>query len=331
MSNIVVVRNLVMCEVPFPNHSSGHVPLLVADGLIAGLRFRRRGGMREMYLSFRDRTGVAVHASPVAAAIAPRAIRGFVIGGVGAVFLTIIGAVGTGGYPILHRLAYWLIVMQAGALIGFLVSTTVNLWGGLRSWPWLEGAAITAVITLPLSTLVIVANHLFFGGGFPPWPQMIVVGMVVMMFSGLMTAINYATAPKLPIMADAAPQHVPTTPVIVQKEVLRVSVSAQTRLAERLPPHLRQARLLAIEAEDHYLRAHTDAGSDLVLLRLTDAISELDSLPGARTHRSWWVARAAVNAACIENGRTMLTLTNNLTVPVSRTFRSHLQADGWFT
>lgn len=284
-----------------------------------------------MSLSFRDRQDAAVHASPAAAASAPRAIRGFVIAGVGALFLTIIGALGTGDYPLLHRLGYWLIVMEAGALIGILASTAVQFWGALRSRPWLEGAAITIVITLPLSTLVIIANHLFFGGGFPPWPQMIIVAMVVMMFCGLMTAINYATAARLPVApaADALP--VAIAPISRPDEVSRGPIAAQTRLAERLPPHLRQARLLAIEAEDHYLRVHTDAGSDLILLRLTDAITELDELAGSQTHRSWWVARGAVSTGYTENGRTMLTLTNNLTVPVSRSFKSRLQADGWFS
>lgn len=283
-----------------------------------------------MSLDFRDRPNAVGHASPVAAASAPRAVRGFVIAGIGAIFLAVIGAVGTGEYPFVHRLGYWLLVMLTGALIGVLVSTTVHFWGKLRSRLWLEGAVITAVITLPLTAVVIVSNHLFFGGGFPALPAMAVVALVVMMFCGLMTAINYATAtrplPATEVIHVAAADPSPTVGV----EHLSAPVPARTRLADRLPLHLRHARLLAIEAEDHYLRVHTDAGSDLILMRLTDAITEVDALPGARTHRSWWVARDAVSTASNVNGRTTLRLAGGLVVPVSRSFRPHLQADGWF-
>ncbi len=38
------------------------------------------------------------------------------------------------------------------------------------------------------------------------------------------------------------------------------------------------------------LHFHTDRGSDLILMRLSDALTELKGLEGAQTHRSWWVA-----------------------------------------
>ena len=55
----------------------------------------------------------------------------------------------------------------------------------------------------------------------------------------------------------------------------------------RLPPKLQGAEIYAVEAEDHYLRLHTSLGQDLILLRLADAIAELEGLEGAQTHRSW--------------------------------------------
>ncbi|MFX8624480.1 LytTR family DNA-binding domain-containing protein, partial [Acinetobacter baumannii] len=69
------------------------------------------------------------------------------------------------------------------------------------------------------------------------------------------------------------------------------------RFLERLPLKLRGAEIYAVEAEDHYLRLHTSRGSDLILMRLSDAIVELEGLEGARTHRSWWVAKGAVRDA----------------------------------
>ena len=84
-----------------------------------------------------------------------------------------------------------------------------------------------------------------------------------------------------------------------------------------------------MEAEDHYLRVHTGKGSDLILLRLADAIGELGAIDGAQTHRSWWVARAAVLSVRRHDGRATLTLKGGLEAPVSRTQAAALRQRGW--
>jgi DNA-binding LytR/AlgR family response regulator len=69
----------------------------------------------------------------------------------------------------------------------------------------------------------------------------------------------------------------------------------------------------------------------MILMRLNDAVAELDGIAGAQTHRSWWVARAAVLSATRSGGRVNLTLKNGITAPVSRPNVAPLRADGWFT
>jgi hypothetical protein len=99
---------------------------------------------------------------------------------------------------------------------------------------------------------------------------------------------------------------------------LRPAEPPGNRFLARIPATL-GGRLLALEMEDHYLRIHTDRGSDLILLRIGDAVAELDGVDGWRVHRSWWVAADAVTAARRDKGgRTTLTLANGLVVPVSR-------------
>lgn len=88
----------------------------------------------------------------------------------------------------------------------------------------------------------------------------------------------------------------------------------------RIPPALGRD-LLALEMEDHYLRIHTMVGSDLILLRLRDALAELGPERGRQVHRSWWVAERAVTSAERSGARTLLVLRNGLKVPVSKTFR----------
>jgi DNA-binding LytR/AlgR family response regulator len=108
------------------------------------------------------------------------------------------------------------------------------------------------------------------------------------------------------------------------------SPRAAARLYDRLPLKLRGAELWAVEAEDHYLRLHTSKGSDLILLRLADAMAELDGIEGAQTHRSWWVARSAVEGGRRTDGRATLLLKGGIEAPVSRTYARALRAANWF-
>lgn len=98
---------------------------------------------------------------------------------------------------------------------------------------------------------------------------------------------------------------------------------------DRLPPKLKGARIFAVQAEDHYLRVHTSAGDDLILLRLADAERELASLDGLRVHRSWWVARDAVADVTRADGRMILKLVNGVEAPVSRTYARAVRDAGW--
>jgi hypothetical protein len=97
---------------------------------------------------------------------------------------------------------------------------------------------------------------------------------------------------------------------------------------DRLPPRLGR-ELLCLQMEDHYVRAHTANGSDLILTPLKDAIAELGEADGLQVHRSWWVARTAV-AEPMTSGRNLcLRLSNGLEVPVSRASIAKLRAAGW--
>lgn len=81
--------------------------------------------------------------------------------------------------------------------------------------------------------------------------------------------------------------------------------------------------------EDHYVRVFTDAGESLVLLRLSDAIAEVQEVPGLQIHRSHWIARAAVaRMERLPDGRLRLHLVNGSVLPVSRTFAKQVREAG---
>jgi DNA-binding LytR/AlgR family response regulator len=105
---------------------------------------------------------------------------------------------------------------------------------------------------------------------------------------------------------------------------------AARALTDKLPHKLRTSPILALTSEDHYLRVRTQAGESLILMRLTDAIAALEAVEGARTHRSWWVSRAAVTDARKGDGRGVLVLEDGTEIPVSRSYYPALREAGWF-
>lgn len=90
-------------------------------------------------------------------------------------------------------------------------------------------------------------------------------------------------------------------------------------LLRKLPAQKR-GRLLALSAEQHYVRVRTEAGEDLVLMPFSEAIASLPSDLGMRVHRSHWVSRAAVEKIRAVQNSLLITLENGTELPVSRSF-----------
>jgi hypothetical protein len=121
----------------------------------------------------------------------------------------------------------------------------------------------------------------------------------------------------------------PLAPPPPQAEPAPASVAAPASpFFARIPAPLGR-ELLALGAEDHYLRVVTARGSDLVLMRMADALRELGDGAGMQVHRSWWVALDAVAEVRRDGTRTKLVLANGLEVPVSRTFVAAVRAQHW--
>lgn len=87
----------------------------------------------------------------------------------------------------------------------------------------------------------------------------------------------------------------------------------------RLPVELGKD-LISLQAQDHYIKVTTAKGSEMILMRLSDAEKELETVPGIRTHRSWWVSHKHIQDTERENEKTSITLSNGEKVPVSRTY-----------
>ena len=96
-------------------------------------------------------------------------------------------------------------------------------------------------------------------------------------------------------------------------------------LLSRLPNRLGE-QIVALEAEDHYLRIHTTLGSDLVLMRLSDAVAAIEPDLGLQVHRSWWVAHDAICEIIRSEQRSHIKLMNGLVVPVGRTYSAAVRS-----
>lgn len=214
--------------------------------------------------------------TPLAADRRRAFLRGLIVAVLGGVFLAVTGAFGTAGASLGPRAAYWVIVMVLGGLWGHLCGVVVSRYLDVDERPWLTIAVMVVVITGPLCVIVWAATGLFFAQRLYPLgvlPQLVVPVVVI---TAAVTTLNVFLGRARPVQTHAAATETAARPV---------------RFLDRLPMKLRGAAIRAVQAEDHYLRIHTDRGSDLILMRLSDAVEELEGLEGARTHRSWWVAR----------------------------------------
>lgn len=96
------------------------------------------------------------------------------------------------------------------------------------------------------------------------------------------------------------------------------SSAGRPQLYGRLSPGF-EGEIIALQSEDHYVRIHGTKHSELVLMRLRDAIMELDGDPGTQVHRSWWVALSGADEVKLAGPRPVIRLKNGIDAPVART------------
>ncbi len=268
--------------------------------------------MRGLKPSVRQSTGAAAHASRVVNPItAPVVLRTLAVAAGVGLFLSFVGAFGTSDTPFLWRSIYMVLVGCAGAMLGMASFHTVVRWGWTEGRLWIQTPMAGLLMTPPM--MLVVWGGTWIGGRGAPLKSLpgFAFNSLVMCLCLTSVAVALNHSRRLP-----APGATP--------------VPAPPKFLERLPLKLRGGEVWAVSAEDHYLRLYTSRGEDLILMRLADAVAELEGLEGAQVHRSWWVARDAVVEAERGDGRAILTLKGGAKVPVSRTYAKTLRERGWF-
>ncbi len=239
--------------------------------------------------------------------------QSLVIGAVVAVVMAAAGGFQTGAIPLVPRVAYWLGLLFGGVVVAQLIRRAVLRSPRVSRRQWPAAAIIAAGTTIPMSVVVGVSSALIQGqrpGLERVWlvfPDVVVITLCTTVLAVLIHGRTIAGQTHEAAVGAPPP-----------------------KFLSRLTPKLAGATLFAVEADDHYLRLHTSRGEDLILMRLSDALAELEGIEGARTHRSWWVARAAVVSAERAEGRATLILASGAQVPVSRSYVKPLRDAGWF-
>ena len=267
--------------------------------------------MRQKTPSFRELTDLAVGASGTANRWRMALLRSVAIILAAAGFLSLSGAFGTEPASIGVRFAFWIGLLAIGTGCNRLAQFALTR-RRVPGPPMLRAVLVSLAVSLPMTPIVVLMVNLTFGdqhAGLRLWTYVLLAGFAI---SAAVAALHVLAEQRAPVSTQAA-----------------APGDAPAIFLKRLPPKLRGAELHAVEAQDHYLRLHTSRGADLILMRLADALDELEGLEGARTHRSWWVARDAVQGIRRESGRVVLITAGGVEAPVSRTYLAALREDGW--
>ena len=239
------------------------------------------------------------------------------------VFLAIIGPFGSIAAPLPERLVTWLGFAWLGYACYRPMQSVAN-WGeralALPRWGMVIAACLIA--TVPMTFAVLGVNSLASGGW--RWPGLeLFVGtyLYVLVIGGAVTVLFNLVQSREPVSV-AVP---PATPVPVPPAAL----TPANPLLDQIPADLGSG-IVALEMEDHYVRVHTALGSALVLMRMRDAMALVGETEGMQVHRSWWVARAAVEDVIREGRNVRLRLARGIEAPVARTKVAELRDARWF-
>lgn len=238
-------------------------------------------------------------------------------------FLGAIGPFGTflaGGLAV--RLGYWVGISVVGLGLYSVVVRAALHWGGRWGQPtWFVLPLAVLAASIPMSVVsaaAVVAIWPSVRGHMRPFDWYAQAVVMSVPLSGLAVW----TRRRFPVRPIAA---VPSSDRV--SDMASDPASDPSRFVDRLPSRLGRT-LLCLQMEDHYVRAHTDRGSELVLLPLKAAMAELAG-EGLQVHRSWWVARAAVTGPVWEGRNLKLKLVNGMEAPVSRASVAALRQAGW--
>lgn len=253
-------------------------------------------------------------------------------------FLGPFGTYGQADFP--ARVWHWWMLLM-GAYV--LVRPSILLWAAVADATSLPKRLSVSwgvlLSSFPLALLWQWSANVFFHalggfGGLLPFAMVSAVGVLVVAMWARSADDHLREG-----FGGPRPDSVPELSMLeVQSQPARsdstdASIAPQTddgspRLARRLGRDFR-GPIIALQAEDHYVRVHGTSGSELLLLRLRDAVAEMDDCPGQQVHRSWWVAAGGIASIDMEGRNRSILLQNGERAPVARESVRELERAGF--
>ncbi len=214
-----------------------------------------------------------------------------------------------GAQHVVWRFFYW------GALIAFAIIISIFLRYFLRSALfgkpyWQEDMAVSVCLAILIGPCFVAINRFLI---WPDAPR----AMGLLSVIGSVIVISFCTFAIRRLLQE----QVPISPNGGRRDRLLMRVSANSG-----------ARLLRISSDNHHIRVITKDGAEhRLLMRLRDAIAEVDLEPRLCVHRSHWVAQSAIVGVTSENGREVVELTSGDMIPIGPKYRANLITAGVIT
>lgn len=208
------------------------------------------------------------------------------------------------------RLAYWGAVVPLTFIAGALGSALVGgLMAGRSLWQRLPMVSLASTL---LVWILLMALHSVLDFSFARLAnaatELPLLFLMCFLIEGTREVIEHQRSSQSP------PNEAPPPP---------------PRLLERLPEELR-GDLICLSVKDHYVSVSTTLGLHDLLMRLSDAIAEVEPVEGMQVHRSHWVATGQVTGGRRTADQAVLQMSNGAQIPVSRANLKAVEAAGLF-
>lgn len=242
------------------------------------------------------------------------------------IFFALISPFASDRYPLGNRLVYWVGLMPFGLIFAVSSETFVS-WlskGRLKGLAWL--CVVAAVSAIPQFCVVYAFEIAIFANEAMLSPSISVRCRFIFQ---TYTSVFFIMFAIIPLRYVARSQYHKLFRDLSPGDG-ELEPRQEARIFQRLSGAMRHASLIALRAEDHYVRVYTNVGQELIFMRFRDAVAETSPLSGFQTHRSWWVNADMISDASYSRGSGEVKTQNGLSVPISRGFITKLREAGLF-
>jgi len=253
--------------------------------------------------------------------------------------------------PLLGTAREWAVDLAVGVGIGVLLGLMGPFGSFFNDRPTVRIAYWSGSITCGMILFGCLARLAGAGARRLGWPDWVIIPPVILIGSVVQGAPLRVIAISIwPGIAHAVPplewygQCVAiTTPIVLAYYFIRVRPRVRPHAymparegqreglvpVEAPAPAADPGAVLYLKMEDHYVRIRTEHGARLEMGPLSRVTAGLSGVEGLQVHRSWWVARRAIEGVERDGRNLRLRLVDGETAPVSRASVAKLRAAGW--